>query len=256
MNDTEIIHNEELHAYVDGQLDENRRAQIEAFLVTHPEQAEYVNQLLEQNRLLHIGFDAIIDEPVPPQLLQTLSQKPVKNNRTLMAIAASLFIGVLSGYFLRGELSPVPVRSQVQAQAFTDRAAIAHIVYASEILHPVEVNADQEVHLLQWLSKRLGHALRAPDLTKFGYQIMGGRLLPGEKGAAAQLMYQEKTGKRLTLYISVKDTEMKQTAFRIEDEDGVQVLYWVDNDLGFALVGDIDRIRLLDIARVAYEETS
>ena len=44
------------------------------------------------------------------------------------------------------------------------RAANAHAVYVPEVRHPVEVGADQEAHLVQWLSKRLAVPVRAPAL--------------------------------------------------------------------------------------------
>lgn len=252
MNESTHIHEDELQAYVDGRLDPDRRAVVENYLATHPAQAERVRAWQEQNRLLHNSFDSILNEPVPSWLLDSLAAKPTRRWPRVAAMAASLCVGVMAGFFLRGGMQPV----LVSVEPFTDRAAVAHVVYTAEVLHPVEVAADQEAHLLHWLSKRLGHPLHAPDLTRFGYQMMGGRLLPGDKGAAAQLMYQEKTGNRLTLYISVKDADMAQTAFRVEEADGMHVLYWVDNNLGFALVANIDRARLLEIARITYEATS
>jgi hypothetical protein len=48
----------------------------------------------------------------------------------------------------------------------------------------------QEAHLIQWLSKRLGRQLIAPDLTAGGFQLMGGRLLPADHrcGHAGRLL--------------------------------------------------------------------
>ena len=55
--------------------------------------------------------------------------------------------------------------------------------------HPVEVGADDEQHLVNWLSKRLGVKVRAPKLDDAGMSLVGGRLLPGENGPVAQFMY-------------------------------------------------------------------
>ena len=43
------------------------------------------------------------------------------------------------------------------------------------------------------------------------------------------------------------------TAFRYEEEAGTHVLYRVDRELGFALAGEINRARLLDIAHRTYQ---
>ena len=243
----------DLHAYVDGALSPVRHAQVEAYLAEHPAAAEKVCAYQEQNQMLHGLFDRVLDEPVPQKLTALTAAKPNRKLYRAAAMLAWLLVGGVSGYMFRGEVT----HTVVVSAPFTERAAIAHVVYSAEMLHPVEVGADQDVHLVQWLSKRLGHPLHTPDLTKFGYQLVGGRLLPGDsKGAAAQFMYQTKNGARLTLYISVKDKGTAQTAFRIEEQDGQQVMYWVDDDLSFALVGEKDRKRLLEIARVAYQAMS
>jgi anti-sigma factor RsiW len=242
----------EIHAYVDGQLDTARSNELDAYLATHPDEAVRVAVYRKQNRDLHALFDPILDEPQPARIEQTLAQPPRRIPLRAAAMIAWLAIGTIGGYVLRGEMQPAVI-----AQApFAERAAVAHVVYTAEVLHPVEVTAEQEAHLVQWLSKRLGHRLHTPDLTPFGYQLLGGRLLPGDQGAAAQFMYQDTHGARLTLYVSVKDQGTEQSAFRIEQEDGVPVLYWIDDNLGFALIGERDRQRLMDMGHAAYQAMS
>lgn len=253
MTETPIPGEADIQAYVDGRLSPALRAQVEAYLAEHPAAAAKVRAYQEQNQMLHGLFDHVLVEPPPEKLTGVTARKANRKLYRVAAVLAWFLVGGVSGYLFRGEIS-TPV---VVSMPFTERAAIAHVVYTAEMLHPVEVGADQEKHLVQWLSKRLGHALHTPDLTRFGYQLVGGRLLPGDsKGAAAQFMYQTKTGARLTLYVSVREQGAAQTAFRIEEQDGQQVMYWVDDDLSFALVGEKDRKRLLDIARVTYQAMS
>jgi anti-sigma factor RsiW len=252
MTQTTPLSEDDIQAYVDGRLAAPRRAEVDAYLAMNPDEAERVRAYQNQNQMLHGLFDRVLDEPLPEQLVAVTAAKAPRKLYRVAAMLAWVVVGGLGGYLLRGEVTT----TVMVAEPFTERAAVAHVVYTAEMLHPVEVGADQEAHLVQWLSKRLGHPLHTPDLTKFGYQLVGGRLLPGDKGAAAQFMYQTKTGTRLTLYVSVKDSEMEQTAFRIEEENGQPVMYWVDNNLGFALVGEKDRKKMLEIARVAYQSMS
>lgn len=122
-------------------------------------------------------------------------------------------------------------------------AAVAHAVYTPEVRHPVEVGSDQETHLAARLSKRLGG---------IGFNLVGGRLLPGENGPAAQFMYQNTTGLRLTLYVRSGLFKNRETAFRYAQEGNVGVFYWADGPLGYALSGELDRERLLEAANIAY----
>ncbi len=54
---------------------------------------------------------------------------------------------------------------------------------------------------MPWLSKRLDRPLKVPALGAQGYELVGGRLLPGDTGARAQFIYQNGAGQRITLYL-------------------------------------------------------
>ncbi|MDH5264930.1 MAG: anti-sigma factor, partial [Betaproteobacteria bacterium] len=129
-----------------------------------------------------------------------------------------------------------------------------HLVYAAEVRHPVEVDASQQEHLVAWLSKRLGTRLKVPVLSEEGYDLLGGRLLPGPDGPVAQFMYQESAGRRLTLYVSARAKSEGQTAFRYAQEGAVSVFYWIDGNWGYALSGEIDRPALSRISTSVYRQ--
>jgi len=125
---------------------------------------------------------------------------------------------------------------------------------APKYVTPVEVGASEENHLVAWLSKRLGTALKPPHLAAQGFDLIGGRLLPGEAGPVAQFMYQDSKGLRLTLYVRQDATASAATAFRYTEEGKVSVFYWLDGKLGYALSGEIDKAALLPIATVVYQQ--
>jgi anti-sigma factor RsiW len=118
----------------------------------------------------------------------------------------------------------------------------------------VEVGADQQDHLVRWLSKRLGTDLKAPMLAREGYDLVGGRLLPGAQGAVAQFMYQDSKGGRLTLYVSRVEKDEGDTAFRYSREDDVSVFYWIDGTVAYALSGAMPREELLAVANAVYRQ--
>lgn len=239
----------DLHAYVDGNLSEERRRQVENFLAAHPEEKERVRVYQEQNKTLHALFDSVLAEPVPPKW-----QNPGRHRTFLLkpAVAAALWIviGGSLGWLLRGEYNG----KSAESIKFAKQAAIAHAVYTPEVRHPVEVTAAEETHLVNWLSKRLGNRLKIPQLSALGYELVGGRLLPGDQGPVAQFMYQDKNGQRLTLYVKTDANAERETAFRFAQEGNIGVFYWIDHRLSYALSGELRKDELLRIANVVYEK--
>jgi len=236
----------DLHAYVDGQLDEAGRLRVQAHLAQDAEAAEKVRVWREQNQALRALYNPILNEPVPQRLFAVRAQKSRWPYYALAAGAMGLSFGL--GWMLRSYQAD----RSVDMAALPHRAAIAYAVYAPEVRHPVEVGAEQQDHLVKWLSKRLGHELKVPLLAQQGFDLVGGRLLPGGNGPVAQFMYQDAKGQRITLYVSVRDAE--PTAFRFSQEDKVAVFYWIDGKLGYALSAEMDRARLLAVATVVYRQ--
>lgn len=242
-----------LHAYVDGRIDANERQAVEAWLAAHPEDAERVRAYREQNAGLHALFDPVLDEPLPAGLAAIAQPRPRRAGRTWMRIAAALMLIVLGGaggWTLRGmEGGAGPLAEP----GFVRHAVGAHLVYVSEVRHPVEVRANEEAHLVGWLSKRLGSPLKAPALASLGYSLVGGRLLPDEGTPAAQFMYEDASGRRLTCYVRAA-RERENTAFRFVADRGVSAFYWVDESLAYALIADLPKEDLLPVAHAVYRE--
>jgi anti-sigma factor RsiW len=236
----------ELHTYLDGALSESARAEIEAWLASHPEDAERLRAYAEQNALLRSLYDPVLDEPVPAALLAVRPHAW----RRYAAAAAVFALGIGLGWMVRGMF----IAPQVLPVSLARLAASAHVVYAPEVRHPVEVPAGEEEHLVSWLSKRLGTALKTPKLSPLGYELVGGRLLSGPQGPVAPFMYQDARGQRLTLYVSRQRGEPRDTAFRFSQEDRVSVFYWVDGNYGYALSGEVKREQLLKVAEVVYKQ--
>jgi anti-sigma factor RsiW len=162
-----------------------------------------------------------------------------------------LAAGAGSGWWLRGV---VPADAPVE-QAFVSDAVAAHLTYAVEVRHPVEVGRDEEDHLVTWLSRRLGVQLTAPDLKASGWELVGGRLLPASIGPAAQFMYQDATGRRVTLYVRAAGNP-EETAFRFARHGSLSAFYWQEGGAAWALLGELPRSELLRLAHAVYRELS
>jgi anti-sigma factor RsiW len=245
----------ELHAYFDGELSAERRRAVEAHLAAHPEDADRLESYRGQDMLIRRAYRTLAERPLPPRLLHAVTQRVAPRLRgwwrALAGAAAGLallVVGAASGWYGHELLAPAASRGE----SLVADAAAAHLVYTVEVRHPVEVPASEQEHLATWLGRRLAVPLRVPDLSESGYELVGGRLLPAASGQpAAQLMYQDGDGSRVTLYARTTPGA-EQTAFRFAREGDLSALSWRDGDVAWVLVGDLPRAELFELAHRVY----
>ena len=232
-----------IQGYVDGQLDAAQRAQVARYLALEPLEAERVEAYRRQRESIKATYDGVLREPVPGEMRGfRASRSPVAR---VAAIIAWVAFGALIGWLVRG-----PVGSTPEATAETEvieRARVAHVIYSAETRRAVEVAASQEEDMIRWLSKRMNAAVRVPKLDEFGFQALGGRLLPGRQGPACQIMYQNAAGKRLTIYLT-RDPQGAPKPVRFSDKEAVHVVFWSDGTLAFAVSAELGAEQLKQIA--------
>jgi anti-sigma factor RsiW len=249
-HDSPVTENE-LHAYVDGQLPAERRGAVEAWLATHPDDAAHVAAWRSQAELIRARFGAAATDATPRRLNVNRLARARRRRGLAIAAAAALaaFIaGGAAGWFARGAAAASPS----DLNRFTADALDAYRLYVVEVRHPVEVPGDQRPHLVQWLSKRVGSPVDAPQLEKIGLKLVGGRLLPGPTGPTAFFMYEAPSGERFTLYCG--HTTDQATALRYIAGDHNAAYYWVDGNLFYVLSGPAEQEKLHAIAQAAYDQ--
>lgn len=247
------INEDDLHAFVDGALSPDEREEVEAYLKGDAAAATRVRAYLAQNEALRRTFDTVLTEPHALRVPVATAANEKHYWRRAMALAATLVVGMGIGY-----LAPRFVAGgSVPRASWAQQAVLAHVAYVPEVRHPVEVPAQEEQHLVAWLSKRLSAPLKAPSLDAAGYRMLGGRLLPATDSISdapvALLMYESAKGKRLSLLVK-REAASTDTAFRFSQNGDTRVFYWVDGPFGYALAGDIDRDELGRLARVVYQQ--
>ena len=244
------VSEEDLHAYVDGQIAGGECAVVEKWLESHPEDAARVAAWRAQADAIRTRYGSVANEPVPSRFdLATLARGNRRWSRLAAAAALLAFVaGGIAGWYGRDMWD-----GAMPTRAVTAEAIDAHRVYVVEVRHPVEVPGSEAVHLSQWLSRRIGYTLRAPDLSTAGLNLVGGRLLPSAAGPpAAFFMYEGTTGERFTIYC--RRAAAPQSALRYRAVGVVGSFFWVDNDVAFVVSGPADRARLQKVAEAVYDQ--
>ena len=245
---------QDIHLAIDGELPDEDRAALELWLEANPEMKARHARFIADRGLVQAALAPVADEPVPQRFQAMLADerrpaRPWASWRQMAAAAAILAVGLAGGY----GLGRLPQPNAEHDRAFADNAIRAHVMYAAEKLHVVEVKADQREHLLGWLSKRVGVQLIAPDLSEQGYELIGGRLLPDAGKAAAQFMYENAAGERVSLYVT-REKNRAETGFRSLVEGDTRAFYWMDEDYGCAVTGAAPERTMASIADTAYRQ--
>ena len=258
----------EINRLLDGEVRGAEREALQQRLLDDANGRERLDHWQRQRNALRQLHAGVLQEPVPPPLQEAADRVGDAKDRVSSwwrwgGIAAGIVLafglGRLSNQEWPAGRAPQSATSAT-LPAFARDAAVAHAIYSPEKRHPVEVGAGEQDHLVQWLSRRTGKALKVPRLDTLGYELVGGRLLPGDAGARAQFMFQNAQGIRITLYLGAvtpsdpPTAAGQETAFRFTDGGPVPGFYWVDQGFGYALSGPLSRDALMALAEAVHQQ--
>ncbi|TMJ36717.1 MAG: anti-sigma factor [Alphaproteobacteria bacterium] len=237
-----------LHAYADGEIAGQESRALDERLAGDPEARAKVEAWRRQRSLLKEAFDPVLDETVPPQIKAALRHRRgfSLSPYAIAAALALLLIGAGAGWFTSLQMNAP------KAMQFADLAIEAHEIYTREQRHAVEVAANDSEHLTSWLSKRIGQKLVIPDLSARGYTFLGGRLLAAGTQPAAQLMYEDQSKRRITIFLTANQAGA-ESKFIVEEKHGITACYWLDGPLGFVIAGEESRDDMMALAHIVYK---
>ena len=237
-----------LNAYADGELEPSEKTLVERELAHDPEARAAIEAWRRQKQALKQAFSDVMSEEIPAAITAALDVSASRRRRWYFpAAAAAVFaiVVIASAIYLNFSLG------RADARTLAEEALSAHIVYAAEIRHPVEVPAAEKEHLIAWLSKRLDRPIVLADLSAQGFHLIGGRLLHEGRRPAAQFMYEDNHHRRLTIYIA-HNSGHREASFKVRKEDGYTTCYWLEGDMGYAVAGELAPAAIVPLAQVIY----
>lgn len=246
MTESELpVSRDDLHAYADGQLAASRAQRVEAYLQRNPERAAEVADYRRINAALGEALDSTLEASIPADLIAA-ADPPQPRFAVPLAMAAGLVLGIGLTVFAQGFGLP----GERALRHLADNSAAAYAVYGPELRHPVEVRATEADHLATWLSKRMDMAFEVPQLGPLGFDLVGGRLMIGDPAPAALLMYENRAGGRLVLYLRNDLPEGGGVDLRYERAEETGVVTWAKGATGFGLAGSFSEEELLPVAEL------
>lgn len=245
-----------LQSFIDGELGEAERLQVERRLAADPGAARRVEALARQKRRLAAAMaEAAGDssDPYTMTLVDGLARRlaPPRRRwfRAFGAAAALLAAGWWGNELHESAVGGAGVPEAGHVPELVADAAEIHHIFAEDPQHPVELTAAESDELAEWMAQHFGESAGVPDLRQVGLTFLGGRLLGNQAGPVAQLLYEARDGNRVSLYLSRGDTEgAAGESVRIVRVDGLNAGYWQEDSLTYALVAEASGDRLRSIA--------
>jgi len=266
-----MIDEELLSAYLDGELEGDSLAEVEAALAQDVELQDQLAALMDADQAARAEFAAMLDEPVPDALLAALAPPaaetvapvapPAANLPTppkapawaiAAALAGALLIGGAGGLYLGRETGVAAPPQVAEVAPWIADIADYHAVYSQQVRHLVEVPAEEADHIETWLSATLDTQVVIPDLTEQGLTFEGARLLVAAGKPVAQLLYTDADGAVVAL--CQIQTDNPQVAARADEVGGFELISWGAAAGNFVIVADTGREDLRDIVAAASDQ--
>jgi anti-sigma factor RsiW len=226
----------DLSAYLDGELDEDRRVAVECALDENPELAERVSGYRRRDSALRQAFNEIS----VPAAISLPGRARYFGWRTWAAAIACCAV-LVGGSWLYADLL---ARNRELARFLHD-AASAHILYLQH-----DGFETGSIQVSPELTRLLGGESKSPDLSAFGFHLVGMRKIPDEERAAVLFAYRDQRGHLISCYFRLADGS-RETRFLSGEEAGFQVSYRLTPQLDYAVIGTLPPEQLRQIADAA-----
>lgn len=231
----------ELHAYVDGDLDEESMARVEAYLRSNPDAAVKIRDYLRQkDDLRSVARQRMVleESPALAELGRNLAKRLQRGSRAVwrrpVAVAVLFLLGWLS-HMLYAPLAQVP--------AFANEVVQAHLLTSGDVSEIPPISPER----ISKLFSRIGEAERLPDLRAFGFEPFGAQLLPSDEGTVLHVPYRDKNGV-LVSYFLLHDEDDAEMPRHLLHRDGVTMIYWQHDHSRYALAAPLADEHISQIA--------
>ena len=227
-----IPEEQDLHAWVDGQLDEERKKWVEHYLQQRPEQAAQVRKWQADAQCLRLSLDEFVPQVSSVNAEMKMVRQRIRRSRQWrLAVAFSLLFSVGIGGVAGWQLHASQTLRQILPM---EDAVQAYRLVNSGNVKALDVVASDRDAVNDWMSRYFIDGARAPNLGNYGFTLVGGRLMVTEQGLAALVIYQDAQGTRVAWYIRPSGSITLGKGER--QAENLKAQYWSDRRYNYAMV--------------------
>jgi anti-sigma factor RsiW len=248
-----------VNAYLDGELGPEEAAKIEAQLDVDPEARAQFDAFFLQKAQLGEAADALdakswnLETARLERRLATAIERR-STSRKVFALGAWSRMGsqlaATCAFMAFGWWGHATWSSQAPSvPEYVAEAMGAHLIFADDILHPVEFSGEDISGATTWFSEKVGVSIDAPDLSEQGMILVGTRLLGTREGPLAQFIYEYNNGGRFSLTLHRHLANQPILPFEVVEYPNRTVGYWSTSDIDYAMIGAGDSTMIQTLAQ-------
>ena len=240
MSDPRLINDEDLHAYIDGALSEDRALLVRQALAENAALAERVALFEADKAMFKSVYGPLADRPLPAEwtLRARRRTRPRMSLGLAGAIAATLL--VVAGSPLVWQYAAVLKGADVVDVALDAREGTAP---KAEL---IATDGSPKVERYDTaLREATASNVRVPDLSRMGYRLAGLHLYD----KAAEILYRGPQNQLYTLYVRRSDGTARFDQFA---RRGLRVCIWQDDQITTVMAGDVSAAAMQRLATLSY----
>jgi len=231
----------ELHAYVDGDLDDEAMARVENYLSRNPEIAAKTRAYLRQKDDLRRFARAQATEDEPPAL-RSLAKKLARRLKPGSFFPWRLAI-IMPVAFAAGWLGHVAYAPLVEGPTYTNEVLQAHLLTSADPAEILPLSPER----IKKLFSRIDEIERLPDLHSFGFQPIGAQLLPTEEGIVLHVPYRDASGTVISWFL-LHDADEAEVRRQIMRRDGISLITWQHDHSRYLIAAALAEEQLTRVA--------
>jgi anti-sigma factor RsiW len=233
-----FISDEDLHAYIDGALEEERAQLVRKALAGDAALAERVAAFQADKAMLKAVYAPLAQRPLPPEWIARAHRRarPRMHWRLACAIAAAILV-LAGGPLVWRYYTPIGNADVVEAALDAREGSPAgerHIV-----------TSDGAQRYDAALRQTVASNVHIPDLGRMGYRLKGLHLYD----KAAEILYRGPQGQVFTLYVRRSDGSARFDQF---ERRGLRVCIWQDDQISTVMAGDVSAAVMQRLATLSY----
>ncbi|MBB4192017.1 anti-sigma factor RsiW [Rhizobium aethiopicum] len=246
-----IPSDEDLTAFIDGELTSEERARIEAIVKKDESVAERLDFLARASLPFEQAFAPLLSEAPREKLQAMLAAIPVHENAkpaSAPAVTRRRFLGALAASLVAGIAIDRSVIGIGKDENSEWRAVVADYIslYTAETLAGPVPDRQEQTAQLASLDEKLGLSLSPEAVSLPGVDFKRALLLQYEGKALAQIAYLDPETGPMALCIVKSNAGPK--APDLENRKGMNVVFWSNATHAFMLIGYATADRMTAIA--------